>query len=140
MSDDVLANLAEALVVRPGDTLIVRLTADTSPEQLMRFRENAAAMFTEKLPDVEVIYLGGVEQLAVYRPEQLVFVTIEWDGADGRASEAFGPWTSREDGSHLDELGEFLRRWRDAEAKPGASFIVWAPTSPDAYEQRVART
>ncbi|PZG53144.1 hypothetical protein C1I98_06190 [Spongiactinospora gelatinilytica] len=68
----------------------------------------------------------------------LVFVTIEWDGASGCESEAFGPWTAREDGSHLDEIGDFLTRWRDAEAKSDASYFVWAPTSPDAYEQRAA--
>ena len=73
--------------------------------------------------------------------EQLVFVTIEWDGADRRESEAFGPWTAQADGSHTDEIGEFLRRWHTAERKPGASFIIWLPTSPAAYDQRVqART
>lgn len=73
--------------------------------------------------------------------EQLVFVTIEWGGADQRESEAFGPWTAQADGSHTDEIGEFLNRWHAAECKPGASFIVWLPTSPAAYDQRVkART
>jgi hypothetical protein len=72
--------------------------------------------------------------------EQLIFVTIEWDGPKGRVADPFGPWTVREDGSHLEEIQGFLKRWRDAEAKPGVSFNMWAPTSPAAYEQRAAST
>ncbi|HEY9375026.1 hypothetical protein [Streptomyces sp.] len=69
--------------------------------------------------------------------EQLVFVTIEWDGADRRESEAFGPWTAQTDGSHTDEIGEFVSRWHGAERKLCASFVVGLPTPPAAYDQRV---
>lgn len=83
---------------------------------------------------------NGLGIAEAHRPEQFVFVTIEWDGADGRESEPFGPWTVREDLSHIDEIGEFAMRWRDIEAKPGMSLTVWLPTSPAAYEQRLAST
>ncbi|MEV1245099.1 hypothetical protein [Nonomuraea sp. NPDC049750] len=72
--------------------------------------------------------------------EQLVFVTIEWDGPKRREADPFGPWTVREDGSHLAEIQDFLKRWRDTEAKPGMTVVMWLPTSPDAYEQRAAST
>ncbi|MEO3875542.1 hypothetical protein ABGB18_42745 [Nonomuraea sp. B12E4] len=68
MSDETLASLAEALVVRPGDTLIVRLSADMTVEQFTRFRESIEPTLNEKLPGVKVLIIGGVEQLAVYRP------------------------------------------------------------------------
>lgn len=69
MSEKGLEGIAEALVVRPGDTLIVRLAKDATPDQLVRFRETTAAAFKEKLPGVEVLFFGGVDQVAVYRPE-----------------------------------------------------------------------
>ena len=72
--------------------------------------------------------------------EQLVFVTIEWDGPERREGESFGPWTVQADGSHIDAIGEFMRLWHATERKPGVSFIVWLPKSPEAYDQRVTGT
>lgn len=62
------AEVAESLIVRPGDTLILRLGADVSIEQFKAFRENCEPMLKEKLPDVKVMWFGGIEQIAVYRP------------------------------------------------------------------------
>jgi hypothetical protein len=65
------ADVAEALVVRPGDTLILRLASAISPEQYKRLRENLEPGLKEHMPGVEVIFLGGIEQMAVYRPDEL---------------------------------------------------------------------
>ena len=70
MSDVALPEIAEGLVVRPGDTLILRLPAAMSVEQFARFRADVEPMLVEKLPGVEVVFFGGVEQMAVYRPDE----------------------------------------------------------------------
>lgn len=67
----------------------------------------------------------------------LLFVTIQWDQAGGFSAEAFGPWTVRDDGSHLNEITEFLKRWHAAERRTGMSATIWRAVSPDEYDQRV---
>lgn len=69
--------------------------------------------------------------------DRLVFVTIEWLGAQGREAEAFGPWEIREHGSHTSQVSEFIKRWYVAEDRDDVSAKVWAVTSPEAYDQRV---
>lgn len=70
MSEHVLERVAEGLVVRPGDTLILRLDAEVSPEELVRARDLVLGVLTERAPGVDVLILGGrVEQMAVARPE-----------------------------------------------------------------------
>lgn len=64
------AAVVEALIVRPGDTLILRM-GDVSPEQFERFRGNVEPKLKEQLPDVKVIWFAGIEQLAVYRSDEL---------------------------------------------------------------------
>jgi hypothetical protein len=49
----------EAVTVRPGDTLIVRLRPDIAPDQVQKFRDELRA----RLPDVAVLVLA-CEQLA----------------------------------------------------------------------------
>lgn len=61
------AEVAEALVVRPGDTLLLRV-GDMSPAQFQRFRDDVGPRLGERLPDVKVVVIGGVEQIAVYHP------------------------------------------------------------------------
>ena len=65
------ADVAEALVVRPGDTLILRVASEISHDQFQRIREHVEPSLKEKLPGVEVMWFGGVEQMAVYRPDEL---------------------------------------------------------------------
>lgn len=69
--------------------------------------------------------------------DQLVFVILRWDGG---GEELFGPWHAKEDGSHLSEIKRFLTRWQAVEKKNSAEMTVWLPTSPEAYEQRLAST
>lgn len=64
--------IEEGVVVRPGDTLVIRLSKDTSIEDFTRFRERALPMLKERLPGVEVVFLGGVEQIAVVRAGEAV--------------------------------------------------------------------
>lgn len=65
---ELLQSASEAAVVRPGDTLILRLGTDVSAEQFARFRDGALPPLKERLPGVEVLIVGGVEQMVVYRP------------------------------------------------------------------------
>lgn len=59
----------EALVVRPGDTLILRLGQGATPEMLDRIKRGIEPAMKERSPGLEVLWVGGVEQMAVYRPE-----------------------------------------------------------------------
>lgn len=69
--------------------------------------------------------------------ERIIVLSIQWRGG----GETFGPWTPREDGSHLDEIAAFLKRWHVREGKPEASFMVSLVTAPESCdEQAKART
>jgi hypothetical protein len=68
--------------------------------------------------------------------EQLVVLAIQW----GHGGETFGPWVVREDGSHLDDVAAFMKRWHERDGRPDASFLVSLVTSPEAYDQRAAGT
>jgi hypothetical protein len=63
------ARPVEGLVARPGDTLILRFRSDASPDQCVRFKEASEESLLDRLPGVKLVYLGGFEQVAVYRPE-----------------------------------------------------------------------
>lgn len=65
---DLLADVAEAVVIRPGDTLLLRLALNVTESQLERCRERLVPSLKAKLPGVEVIVIGGAEQIAAYRP------------------------------------------------------------------------
>jgi hypothetical protein len=73
MSEQLLDAVAEGLVVRPGDTLLLRLPADMSMDAIARARDAVEPALREKLPGVDVVLVCGVEQIAVRRAE---------DGAD----------------------------------------------------------
>lgn len=55
---------AELSVIRPGDKVLVRMPRDIRPEQAMRVAER----LRERMPDVEVLVLAGVDGIDVYRP------------------------------------------------------------------------
>jgi len=62
----VTMNLAADLtVIRPGDTILVRMHRDTPSEQLLFIAER----LRDRLPGVEVLMLPGAEGVEVYRPE-----------------------------------------------------------------------
>jgi hypothetical protein len=65
MSDEQVAAIVQTAVVRPGDTLILRVADRMSMEHIDR----CGKALREKLPDVEVFFVGGVEEMAIYRPE-----------------------------------------------------------------------
>jgi hypothetical protein len=54
--------VAEALIIRPGDKLLVRVDVHTSRERAMDLRDE----LKERLPEVEVCVIAA-EQLAVFR-------------------------------------------------------------------------
>lgn len=55
---------AELSVIRPGDTVLVRVAGDTPAVRL----EAIADRLRERLPDVEVLLVAGVDGIDVYRP------------------------------------------------------------------------
>lgn len=54
----------DALVIRPGDTLILRMTHNVTPAEV----QSLASTVKERLADIHVLVLGGVEQMAAYKP------------------------------------------------------------------------
>lgn len=62
---DPLAQIAEGLVVRPGDKLVIRCHRDTTREHADQVRH----AITERWPDVDVVLIAGVEQIAVVRAD-----------------------------------------------------------------------
>lgn len=56
---------ADLTVIRPGDTVLVRMQRDIPRVQL----ETVADRLRERLPGVEVLLLTGVDGIDVYRPE-----------------------------------------------------------------------
>jgi hypothetical protein len=62
VAEEVLGEIADALVVRPGDGLIVRVL----PSITMNEVEYLRTTLLERLPDVEVTIIAA-EQLAVVR-------------------------------------------------------------------------
>nr|MDT0660857.1 hypothetical protein [Micromonospora sp. DSM 115978] len=64
-----LEGVAEALIVRPGDTLIVRFNQRTARSDL----DPVDKALREQLPGVDVIVINA-EQIAVFRPtEQAIY-------------------------------------------------------------------
>ncbi|MFF8034908.1 hypothetical protein [Streptomyces sp. NPDC016626] len=55
-----------AAVIRPGDTVLVRLHHNAPREQVLA----TADRLRQRLPDVEVLVLAGVDGIDVYRPEE----------------------------------------------------------------------
>jgi hypothetical protein len=73
-------------LIRPGDKVLVRMPRDTRPEQALHVAER----LRERMPDVEVLVLAGVDGIDVYRPEDIarakrggVFHLGEAGGPDG---------------------------------------------------------
>lgn len=57
-----ITRLREAVVVRPGDTLVVRVDTDLTLEQAQEWR----ALLEERLPGVRCVIVGA-DQLLVYQ-------------------------------------------------------------------------
>lgn len=63
MTDDDLTRITQTLIVRPGDTLLVRVAYNICEETAVQLK----AKLAELLPEVPVLVLA-VDELAVYRP------------------------------------------------------------------------
>jgi hypothetical protein len=61
---EVLVQIDPGMVIRPGDTLIVRVPLYTTAELVHRLKERAA----EVLPEVNLVVIAA-EQMAIYRPD-----------------------------------------------------------------------
>jgi ABC-type sugar transport system substrate-binding protein len=54
----------DAVVVRPGDTLVVRVAPDMTPEQAAELKAN----LLDRLPGIDAVIVGS-DQMLVYRPD-----------------------------------------------------------------------
>ena len=63
----------EALVVKPGDTLILRSTKPLSMATAQLVQERLKA----RLPDVPAVLIDGFDQMAVYRPDPIKIIDLE---------------------------------------------------------------
>lgn len=63
--------IRECLVIRPGDSLIIRLDSSVSRDACDEFTDLVRADIRERLPGIDQVLVlgGGVEEIAVYRPE-----------------------------------------------------------------------
>jgi hypothetical protein len=66
-----LLEVAEAVVVRPGDTLILRTARPVSHAEVDRIRNYVK----ERLPDLADVLVATCDQLAVFRPDETKEVT-----------------------------------------------------------------
>jgi hypothetical protein len=55
---------ADLTVIRPGDTILVRMHRDAPSQQLLAVAER----LRDRLPDVEVLVLAGADGIDIYRP------------------------------------------------------------------------
>lgn len=65
-TDEQLLEVAEAIVIRPGDTLVIRSAVALDAQSAERARERALAF----LPDLADVLIVCCDQLAVYRPDE----------------------------------------------------------------------
>ena len=65
--------VAEALVVEPGDTLIVRMKAPITPQIANMIRER----FLARVPGLAEVVVIECEGLAVYRPHIIEITPLE---------------------------------------------------------------
>jgi hypothetical protein len=56
----------EAAVIRPGQTLILRVAHNRLTAEIA---EHLKAKAAERLPGVDIVIIGGVDQMLVYDPE-----------------------------------------------------------------------
>lgn len=81
VSEDVVTQVVQTAVVRPGDTLILRLGTSATPEMV----KNVAHAIKERRPDLDVLVLGNVDEMAIYRPEKSHSVQLSPPDVEGLA-------------------------------------------------------
>jgi hypothetical protein len=62
-----VVELSSAVVVRPGDKLVVCTPRLVTAEEADRLK----MLIAEKLPGVDTVVLSGVSQMAVYEPNEM---------------------------------------------------------------------
>lgn len=83
VSEDVLGQVEQAAILRPGDTLILRLASSVTAD----VAKAVADAFRERYPDLDVLLVGSVEEMAVYRPEPpLISVQLSPQDTDEAAT------------------------------------------------------
>ena len=79
---DLHLHMSEGLVVRPGDTLVVAMSAVLPTSEA----KTLADLMEDALPGVEIVLVGGASALAAYRPHAVEFSTITTDAEHGADS------------------------------------------------------
>lgn len=62
-------DIDEVTVIRPGDTLVLRLASEIPPCQVDQVTRTLRDRLRARLPGVDVLLITGVDGLAVYRPD-----------------------------------------------------------------------
>ena len=63
-----LPEVDQALIVRPGDVLIVRVARDLNPKIHHDYQERLQALKSELPGIAKIVLFSGVDELAVLRP------------------------------------------------------------------------
>ena len=66
-------DVAEAVVVEPGDTLLLRIGGHVSMEHAHQVRESAM----RRLPLLADVVVFGCDQMAIFRPSKIEIVPLE---------------------------------------------------------------
>jgi hypothetical protein len=116
LRDRILEVINGHAVVKPGETLVIRLK-DWSPDQAEYYQED---LDRRGLPFGPLVVIG--DELAVAKPEpgsaadlpgmpRFSVVEIEW-AADGETRrQKFGPWMIAPDDSHMAAISGFVNGW-----------------------------
>lgn len=64
---------------------------------------------------------------------RLITVELSWDDHGRPATETFGPWEAREDESHLGEITEWLKQWRELASGPPVRVVMTLIRDPQQW-------
>jgi hypothetical protein len=65
MSDAESLPIEATAIVRPGDTLVIRLAERARPQDA----EAVRTAMQEAMPDVRILIVGGIEDMVICRPD-----------------------------------------------------------------------
>ena len=71
--DELIEGAAAAVVIRPGDSLVLRMTPGVimSREQLEEYADQVRAAIDARMNGVGLVVIAGADQMLVYRPDEV---------------------------------------------------------------------
>lgn len=146
LRDRILEVISGHAVVKPGETLVIRLK-DWNADQVEYYQEHLDARHhAGEIPFRPLVVIG--DELAVVQGDLLsadppgmprfAVVEIEWRQGGDPVSQKFGPWMIAPDDSHMAAISGFVNGWsRGAGIEPslvtlttGDESIAEGATSP----------